>query len=68
MITARRRAALAYTARRAATITARRIAAYGWSLTGLALLSAAAWTAHTAAGLAAAGLSCLLMEWRVRGT
>jgi len=33
---------------------------------GLALLSAAAWEAHTIAGLAAAGLSLLLLEHRAR--
>jgi dienelactone hydrolase len=64
----RRRAALAVTARRAATLAARRIAVYGWSAAGLTLLSAAAWHAHTIAGLAAAGTACLIMEWRVRGT
>jgi len=48
---------------------ARRAAPYTWAATGLTLLSAAAWTAWSApAGLAAAGISCLIMEWRVRGT
>ena len=64
----RRRAQLAATARYTWHRTTRAAAAYGWSLAGLTLLSAAAWTAHTIAGLAAAGTACLLMEWRVRGT
>ena len=33
---------------------------------GLGLLSAAAWTLATAAGLAAAGVSLLLLEWLTR--
>lgn len=32
---------------------------------GLGLLSASAWTLHLAAGLAVAGLSCLVFAWRV---
>lgn len=58
----------AYTAARSAGTAARRAAPYAWATTGLALLSAAAWTYTTTAGLAAAGISCLIMEWRVRGT
>lgn len=46
----------------------RRAAPYTWAAAGLTLLSAAAWTIATPAGLAAAGISCLIMEWRVRGT
>lgn len=52
----------------AAGRTARRAAPYTWAAAGLTLLSAAAWTIATPAGLAAAGISCLIMEWRVRGT
>lgn len=31
---------------------------------GLGCITAAAWTLHLAAGLAALGASCLLLEWR----
>jgi hypothetical protein len=37
------------------------------SLTGFAALTSAAWTIHTAAGLAAAGVSLLLLEWLTAG-
>ena len=33
---------------------------------GLALLSAAAWTLAMPAGLAVAGVSCLILEWVVK--
>lgn len=60
-----RAAALAgRTARALATATRR----YGFDAAGLTLLSTAAWTWTTTAGLAAAGISCLIMQWRVRGT
>lgn len=35
-------------------------------LAGLGLLTAAAWTASVIAGLAVAGVSCLLLEWIVK--
>ncbi|WP_431895843.1 hypothetical protein [Micromonospora haikouensis] len=54
---------------RIARAAAARAAPYTWAAAGLTMLSAAAWTAWSApAGLAAAGISCLIMEWRVRGT
>lgn len=34
---------------------------------GLGCLTAAAWTIHTAAGLTAAGVSLLLLEWLTGG-
>ncbi|MGW0587448.1 hypothetical protein [Streptosporangium sp. NPDC002607] len=34
-------------------------------IAGLALLSAAAWTLAVPAGLAAAGVSCWVLEWRL---
>lgn len=37
------------------------------SAAGCALLAAGAWTFHPAAGLAAAGLGCWIMEFRIRG-
>lgn len=61
-----RRAALATAATLGRAVC--RAVPYVWAASGLALLSAAAWTIATPAGLAAAGLSCLIMEWRVRGT
>jgi hypothetical protein len=40
------------------------IRALAMDVTGLGLLSTAAGTLHLAAGLAAAGVSCLLLSWR----
>ncbi|GAA2209330.1 hypothetical protein GCM10009850_047880 [Nonomuraea monospora] len=36
-------------------------------IAGLALLSAAAWTIAAPAGLAVAGLSAFVLEWRITG-
>lgn len=36
-------------------------------IVGLALLSAAAWTIALPAGLAVAGLSAFVLEWRITG-
>lgn len=36
-------------------------------IVGLALLSAAAWTLAVPAGLAVAGLSAFVLEWRITG-
>lgn len=36
-------------------------------IAGLALLSAAAWTIALPAGLAVAGLSAFVLEWRITG-
>lgn len=36
-------------------------------IAGLALLSAAAWTLAVPAGLAVAGLSAFVLEWRIGG-
>jgi len=33
------------------------------TVSGAGLLTAAGWTVHAAAGLAVAGLSCLILEW-----
>jgi len=35
------------------------------SVAGLALLTAAAWTVGMGWGLAAGGLSCFILEWRI---
>lgn len=40
------------------------VRALAMDVTGLGLLSTAAGTLHLAAGLAAAGVSCLLLSWR----
>lgn len=51
-----------------ATRTARERAAAAWlTAAGLGLITAAFWTWTLAAGLASAGISCLVMEWRIRG-
>ncbi|GAA1749491.1 hypothetical protein [Nonomuraea bangladeshensis] len=36
-------------------------------IAGLALLSAAAWLFAVPAGLAVAGVSCFVLEWRITG-
>ena len=36
-------------------------------MAGLALLAAAAWVVAVPAGLAAAGVGCLALNWRLRG-
>lgn len=48
-----------------ATAVRRQLAGSAWqSVAALGLLSAAAWTIDLTAGLAAAGVSLLLLDWR----
>lgn len=43
-----------------------RASEYVLTVAGLGCLSAAAWTVALSLGLVAAGLSCLVLEWRVK--
>lgn len=44
----------------------RRAAPHTLTVVALTLLSAAAFQADTTIGLAASGLSCLILDWRIR--